>query len=349
MASKMLWDKSFQIKTYDPTHTCKERHHENRTITSSFIARKYLNEIGSNRNDSLADFRDRVNVDLRAKVTLSQVKRTKNKAISILDGDIKDQFKMMWDYCNEMDRTNPESTIHMKFTDNEVPGQPYRFQRIYICFAACKFGFKAGCRKVIGVDGFWLKGPMYGTQLLSAVEIDDPNDAVWCNEKEPSQWTMAYFSSNAQSDMLSNNVCEVYNSMILDTRDKPILTLLEKLSYLLMARMPANREKAEQWNLGDVCPKIEDILLKNQKAAGEYIPRKSNKWNYEIIGASIMDNWEVDLEKRTCSCRKWSLTGIPASTQLQLFGLIEKTFLIMSMIPTRWKHTEKYMRMQLFR
>ena len=177
----------------------------------------------------------------------------------------------------------------------------------------------------------------------------DPNDAVWCNEKEPSQWTMAYFSSNAQSYMLSNNVCEVYNSMILDTRDKPILTLLEKLSYLLMARMPANREKAEQWNLGDVCPKIEDILLKNQKAAGEYIPRKSNKWNYEIIGASIMDNWEVDLEKRTCSCRKWSLTGIPASTQLQLFGLIEKTFLIMSMIPTRWKHTEKYMRMQLFR
>ncbi|XP_059309851.1 uncharacterized protein LOC132060979 [Lycium ferocissimum] len=24
-----------------------------------------------------------------------------------------------------------------------------------------------------------------------------------------------------------------------------------------------------------------------------------------------MDNWAVDLEKRTCSCRKWSLTGIP--------------------------------------
>ncbi|KAG5585203.1 hypothetical protein H5410_045637 [Solanum commersonii] len=121
---------------------------------------------------------------------------------------------------------------------------------------------------------------------------------------------MAYFSSNAKSDMLLNNVCEVYNIMILDARDKPVLTLLEKLRYLLMARMLANREKAEQWNLGDVCPKIKDILLNNQKAAREYIPRKSNQWNYEIIGASIMDNWAVDLEKRTCNCRKWSLTGI---------------------------------------
>ncbi|KAH0709663.1 hypothetical protein KY284_011090 [Solanum tuberosum] len=393
MASKMQRDKSFQIKTYDPTHTCKEWHHENRIITPSFIVRKYLNEIGSNRNGSLADFRDRVSVDLKAKVTLSQVKRPKRKAISLLDGDIKDQFKMMWDYCNKMDRTNPGSTIRMKFTDNEVPGQPYRFQRMYICFAACKFGFKAGCRKIIGVDGCWLKGPLYETQLLFAVGIDgnnnifpishaiverenketwtwfltylasdldihedeaswtfmsdkqkgfgsfslkkalwvaakatttqqfivcmnhmfelDPNVAAWCNEKEPSQWTMTYFSSDAKSDMLWNNVCEVYNSMILDARDEPILTLLEKLRYLLMARMLANREKVEQWNLGDVCPKIKDILRKNQKAAGEHIPRKSNQWNYEIIGASIMDNWAMDLEKRTCSCRKWSLTGIP--------------------------------------
>ncbi|KAG5570475.1 hypothetical protein H5410_060241 [Solanum commersonii] len=101
---------------------------------------------------------------------------------------------------------------------------------------------------------------------------------------------MAYFSSDAKSDMLLNNMCEVYNNMILDARDKPILTLLEKLRYLLM---------------------IKDILLKNQKATGEYIPRKSNQWNYEIIGASIMDNWAMDLEKRTCSCRKWSLNGIP--------------------------------------
>ncbi|KAG5591741.1 hypothetical protein H5410_042255 [Solanum commersonii] len=192
---------------------------------------------------------------------------------------INSKFKMMWDYCNEMDRTNLGSTIRMKFTDNKAAAKATAVQQFIVC-------------------------------MNHMFELD-PNAAAWCNEKEPSQWTMAYFSSNAKSDMLLNNVCEVYNIMILDARDKPILTLLRKLSYLFMARMLANREKVEQWNLGDVCPKIKDILLKNQKAAGEYIPRKSNQWNYEIIRASIMDNWAVDLEKITCSCRKWSPTGIP--------------------------------------
>nr|XP_016458547.1 PREDICTED: uncharacterized protein LOC107782209 [Nicotiana tabacum] len=172
MAYKMQRDTTLQIRKYKPKYTCKEWNYKNRTITSSFIARKYLKEIKSNRGWSLLEFRDRVSVDLRAKVTLSQAKRAKMKAIALIDGDIKDQYKMMWDYCIEIDRTNPGSTIHMKFTDNEVPNKPYRFQRIYICFAACKQGYKAGCRKIIGVDGCWLKGPMYGTQLLSAVRID---------------------------------------------------------------------------------------------------------------------------------------------------------------------------------
>lgn len=49
-ASKMQRDKAFQVRTYDPIHTCKKWHYENKTITSSFIVRKYLKEVASNRN-----------------------------------------------------------------------------------------------------------------------------------------------------------------------------------------------------------------------------------------------------------------------------------------------------------
>ncbi|KAH0666466.1 hypothetical protein KY285_027672 [Solanum tuberosum] len=369
---------------------------------------------------SLVDFRDRVSVDLRAHVTLSQAKRAKMLAIALIDDDIKDQYKIKWDYCIEIDRTNPGSTIHMKFTENEIPNKSYRFQRIYICFAACKLAFKVGCRKIIGVDGCWLKGPMYGTQLLTVVGIDgnnnifpiayaivekeskeswvwflnylaadldvdetgwtfmsnkqkglieafnevlpyvshrfctrhlhnnfkradfggltlkeafwatakaitvkefdacmvrirelDSNVTDWLNDKEPSQWSRSNFSSDAKCDILLNNICEVFNSMILDARDKPIVTLLEKLRYLLMDRMLANREKEHKRSSNDVCPKIKDTLHKNQTTAGEYIPRKSNQWSYEIIGAIIHDSWAVDLENKICSCRKWSIMGIP--------------------------------------
>ncbi|XP_047267515.1 uncharacterized protein LOC124897936 [Capsicum annuum] len=353
-ASKIQTYKAFQVRTYDPLHTCKEWHYDNRTITSSFIARKYHKEVVSNRNWSVAEFWDKVSVKLRAHVTLSQVKRAKMKAIALIDGDIKDQYKMKWEYCNEINRTNSGSTIYMKLTDNAVLNEPQRFQRIYIYFAACKLGFRAGCRKIVGVDGCCLKGPMYKTQLLSVVGLDANNNilliayaivekesketwtwflnylaadlcigengwtfmydkqkglieafndvlpcvshrfcirhlhnnfkiagfggvilkktlgccngstikrfddcmkniskldldaATWLNEKEPSEWSRSHFSSDVKCDILLNNLCEVYNSMILDARDKPIVTLLKKLWYLLMARIQANREKAQK-------------------------------------------------------------------------------------------------------
>ncbi|XP_060170850.1 uncharacterized protein LOC132601804 [Lycium barbarum] len=106
-------------------------------------------------------------------------------------------------------------------------------------------------------------------------------------------------------------MCECFNAMIIEARDKPIITLLEKIRYLLMARMQANRDKSAKWDINDVCPRIKDILKKNQKTAAEFIPRKSNEWNYEIIGANINNKRVVDLLNKICNCRKWDLTGIP--------------------------------------
>ena len=48
------------------------------------------------------------------------------------------------------------------------------FNRLYMCFEACKSGFLAGCRPMIGLDGCFLKG-YYGGQLLSAVAQDGNN------------------------------------------------------------------------------------------------------------------------------------------------------------------------------
>lgn len=64
----------------------------------------------------------------------------------------------------------------MKIKTILVDDQP-KFERIYICLGACKKGFKAGCRPLIGLDGCHLKGP-YGGQLPTAVGID-ANNQCW--------------------------------------------------------------------------------------------------------------------------------------------------------------------------
>ena len=48
------------------------------------------------------------------------------------------------------------------------------FRRMFICFDACRRGWKDGCRPIIGLDGCFLKGICKG-QLLSAVGIDGNN------------------------------------------------------------------------------------------------------------------------------------------------------------------------------
>ncbi|XP_031095225.1 uncharacterized protein LOC115999519 [Ipomoea triloba] len=50
-----------------------------------------------------------------------------------------------------------------------------RFMRLYICYAACKEGFLAGCRPFIGLDGCHLKGCQKGSQLLTVVGVDANN------------------------------------------------------------------------------------------------------------------------------------------------------------------------------
>ena len=62
------------------------------------------------------------------------------------------------------------STVKIQ-TANDV------FERMYVCLDACKRGFLAGCRPLIGIDGCHLKGTT-GGQLLVAVGKDG-NDNIF--------------------------------------------------------------------------------------------------------------------------------------------------------------------------
>ncbi|KAL2471215.1 Uncharacterized protein Adt_39351 [Abeliophyllum distichum] len=53
-------------------------------------------------------------------------------------------------------------------------GDVREFRRMYICLGALKKGFRSGCRRVIGLDGCFLKGEN-GGHMLTAVGIDANN------------------------------------------------------------------------------------------------------------------------------------------------------------------------------
>ena len=105
--------------------------------------------------------------------------RARCKALDMVDGSFREQYTRLYDYAHELLRSNRGSNVFintMPFQgseeDIEAPGAVLcpHFQRMYVCFKGCKESFFK-CRKIIGLDGCFLKG-YYGGQLLAAIERD---------------------------------------------------------------------------------------------------------------------------------------------------------------------------------
>lgn len=87
-----------------------------------------------------------------------------------ISDEYAEQFTRMFDYVEELRESNPGSTVILGTKDKV-------FDKFYTCSEAQKTGWKSACRRVIHLDGTFLKGRMKG-QLLSAVGRD-PNDQIF--------------------------------------------------------------------------------------------------------------------------------------------------------------------------
>ncbi|KAL0451711.1 UNVERIFIED_CONTAM: hypothetical protein Slati_1149200 [Sesamum latifolium] len=141
-------------------------------------------------------------------------------------------------------------------------------------------------------------------QSMKELGTVDKNALEWLSDKSPVHWSRSHFNPYPKCDILLNNLCESFNSNILEAREKPILVMLEKIREWLMSRLQMNRDRAkEKWH-GKLCPKIKRLLKKNIGLAAECIPIKADDLHFEV---SCYDGsrYIVDLGQHTCSCRKW--------------------------------------------
>ena len=66
-----------------------------------------------------------------------------------------------------------------------------------------------------------------------------------------------------------------------------------------------------KWNT-DICPLIQQKLEIAKKASGKWFAKWSGDAEmnmFEVIRDN--DNFFVNLEKKTCACRRWDLSSIP--------------------------------------
>ncbi|XP_058783466.1 uncharacterized protein LOC131658154 [Vicia villosa] len=302
----------------------------------------------------------------------------------MVDGSFLGDHARIQDYCHELLRANPRSTVKLNL-DSVPEGtedqRPY-FRRVYICFAACKQSFKLS-RHVIGLDGCFLKG-LCGGQILAAIGRD-PNDQmlpvafagllpamdellpnveqrfcvrhlynnfrkrfpgkvykelIWkvakstyvqAFEREmreikqlnndafvnmmktpPRCWSRAFFKTTNKCDCVLNNMSESFNSVILDSMSKTLVSMLEDIRIYCMERWATNRMRFQKLSDDAVLPNIIKKVEKTSCFTNSWIVRMSDEHYFEVKNVENQaDMLAVNLKDHICSCRKWELTGLP--------------------------------------
>ncbi|BAT92344.1 hypothetical protein VIGAN_07104200 [Vigna angularis var. angularis] len=88
----------------------------------------------------------------------------------------------------------------------------------------------------------------------------------------PRYWSRSRFRTQAMCDTLDNNISEGFNSVLVQSRAKPIITMLDDIRLYLMKRWVMNRTKVASMDF-DVCPKINKRLMKECNLSRYWIPR----------------------------------------------------------------------------
>ncbi|XP_027933675.1 uncharacterized protein LOC114189166 [Vigna unguiculata] len=382
---------NWQLRKVVDVHTCS------REFTIDIINSKWLSgtletDLRENPSIKINEIRNKAVRKWNTRVSWSMARRARAMAADQVQGSFKEQFRRIYDYANELLKSNPGSTIKLKVED--VEGQA-TFNRFYTCLKACKDSF-VSCRPIIGLDGCSLKG-RYGGELLTAVgrdgndqmlplcyalvEVENKETWTWFMElliedlggpevcqsitfmsdqqkglmlaiqemlpgaeqrfcmrhlyaifrkkfggkklknlmwraavstypqaweremkniKEanleaykyliaipPRFWSRSRFTSQAICDTLVNNMSEAFNSVIIDARTKPIVSMLEDIRIYLMKRWAKNRKKVKAFKVGQ-----EKRFLKSS--------------TFHLLERSTKSTLT-----HQCTCRKWMLSGIP--------------------------------------
>ncbi|XP_074352049.1 uncharacterized protein LOC141691210 [Apium graveolens] len=193
----------------------------------------------------------------------------------------------------------------------QVPNAEHRFCVMHLYMNMYKDHKGVGCRSLLWLAARATTDYMFNKHMTELQKLSKKCHS-WLMEKPISQWTRSAFRTSSLSDMFVNNHCEVFNNSIREYRDLPIIGLLQGLHKSAMRRIQTRRDKmAISYALNHICPNFMRKVHKAMTMSNGCVVQWSGKRKYLVTMTDGGHEIVVDLDARTCACRKFDLTGLP--------------------------------------
>jgi MULE transposase-like protein/MuDR family transposase len=183
------WDKKlaeYTVKSVTNTHTCQRNMEVNSRLRSKWVAVQMLEVFKKRPHISSNEIIDMIKSNYSVICRRDFAYHVKYAAHKMLHGSMKDHYNKVMNYFEALKISCPQS----KFTVVTVPNtNPPIFQRFFVFYEALGNGWYNGCKKVLCIDGCFIK-TFLGGMLLSAIGRD-PNEQMF-----PVAWAVVEGENN---------------------------------------------------------------------------------------------------------------------------------------------------------
>ena len=157
-------DPFFEIRTMNNEHTCAGiQHLGHRQATATFLGAQIQAKLRDQPNYRPKDIQDDIRRQFGLHINYMTANRAKEQGLVEINGTAEDSYHKMPEYCEDLNRNNPGSTIVLERSTEEAGIS--RFKRVFICFGASTMGFQF-CRPILGLDGTHLKSKYRGMHFF---------------------------------------------------------------------------------------------------------------------------------------------------------------------------------------
>ncbi|XP_076934262.1 uncharacterized protein LOC143600465 [Bidens hawaiensis] len=149
----------------------------------------------------------------------------------------------------------------------------------------------------------------YYINAMEDIRKADTSLFKWLEQIPAKSWSRAHFSGSAKCDILLNSICDEFNKHLIGATDKPVITCLEYIREYMTKRI-VNVRKLQADAAGPLTPYAQSLFETIQSEASQLTVMMVDDAIYQVNGVGTTQ-CVVNVELKTCTCRKWDLTGMP--------------------------------------